>query len=77
LNDGKGWLHRVKGELLLVQNPPDVAEAERCFRKAIEVERRVHGASAGYYLLGDKMKATKLVSSVKVSFKRLTNGVIL
>ena len=37
---GSPWLHRVKGELLLVQNPPDVAEAELCFRTAIEIARR-------------------------------------
>jgi predicted ATPase len=34
------YLHNVKGELLLVQNPSDVAEAERCFRTAIEIARR-------------------------------------
>jgi class 3 adenylate cyclase/tetratricopeptide (TPR) repeat protein len=34
------YLHHVKGELLLAQNPSDVAEAERCFRMAIEVARR-------------------------------------
>jgi len=33
-------LHHVKGELLLAQNPTDVAEAERCFRRAIEIARR-------------------------------------
>ena len=33
-------LHHVKGELLLVQNPSDVAEAEQCFRTAIEIARR-------------------------------------
>jgi predicted ATPase len=33
-------LHRVKGELLLVQNPSDGAKAEQCFRTAIEVARR-------------------------------------
>ena len=33
-------LHHVKGELLLVQNPPDVAEAERCFHTAIEIARQ-------------------------------------
>jgi class 3 adenylate cyclase/tetratricopeptide (TPR) repeat protein len=37
---GSPWLHRVKGELLLAQNPSDVAEAERCFRTAIEIARR-------------------------------------
>ena len=34
------WLHRVKGELLLLQNPSDVAEAEQCFCTAIEIARR-------------------------------------
>jgi tetratricopeptide (TPR) repeat protein len=33
-------LHHVKGELLLVQNPSGVAEAQRCFRTAIEIARR-------------------------------------
>ena len=33
-------LHHVKGELLLAQNPSDVAEAEQCFRTAIEISRR-------------------------------------
>ncbi len=37
---GSPWLHRVKGELLRVQNPQDVAEAELCFRTAIEIARR-------------------------------------
>ena len=37
---GSPWLHRVKGELLLAQNPSDIAEAERCFRTAIEIARR-------------------------------------
>jgi predicted ATPase len=34
------WLHQVKGELLLVQNPSDVAEAELCFRTALEIARQ-------------------------------------
>jgi predicted ATPase len=33
-------LHRVKGELLLLCEPRDEAEAERCFRTAIEIARR-------------------------------------
>ncbi len=37
---GGPWLHRVKGELLLAQNPSDVAEAERCCRTAIGIARR-------------------------------------
>jgi predicted ATPase len=34
------WLHHVKGELLLAQNPSDGAKAEQCFRTAIEIARR-------------------------------------
>jgi len=37
---GRTFLHRAKGQLLLAQNPLDVAEAESCFRAAIEVARR-------------------------------------
>jgi len=33
-------IYRVKGELLLTRDPPDEAEAERCFRTAIDVARR-------------------------------------
>jgi predicted ATPase len=33
-------LYRVKGELLLMRDPSDEAEAERCFRTAIEFARR-------------------------------------
>jgi class 3 adenylate cyclase/tetratricopeptide (TPR) repeat protein len=33
-------LYRVKGELLLMRDPADEAEAERCFRSAIDIARR-------------------------------------
>ncbi len=33
-------LYRVKGELLLIRDPPDEAEAERCFRTSIDIARR-------------------------------------
>jgi predicted ATPase len=39
-------LHHVKGELLLVQEPSDIAEAEQCFRRAIEIARRQSARSA-------------------------------
>jgi predicted ATPase len=32
-------LHRVRGEIALISEPPDVAEAERCFRIAIDTAR--------------------------------------
>ena len=43
---GSSWLHRVKGELLLAQNPSDAAEAEQCFRTAIGIARRQSARSA-------------------------------
>jgi predicted ATPase len=36
---GYPYLHHTKGELLLAQNRSGVAEAERCFRTAIEIAR--------------------------------------
>ncbi len=33
-------LHRLKGELLLARNPSDTAQAERCFRSAIDIARK-------------------------------------
>ena len=33
-------LHRLKGELLIIKEPNNVAEAERCLRTAIDVARR-------------------------------------
>ena len=38
-------LHRLKGELLLMQNAGDSVEAEHCFQTAIEVARRQGGKS--------------------------------
>jgi predicted ATPase len=38
-------LHRLKGELLLKQNPSDTVEATRCFQNAISVAR-AHGTKA-------------------------------
>jgi len=38
-------LHRLKGELLLARNPSDTAQAERCFRSAIDIARKQHARS--------------------------------
>jgi predicted ATPase len=38
-------LQRLKGELLLVQSPDDLAEAETCFHNALEIARRQHAKS--------------------------------
>jgi predicted ATPase len=38
-------LHRLKGELLLLQNACNPSEAERCFREAIEIARRQQAKS--------------------------------
>jgi predicted ATPase len=39
------WLFNLKGELFLYRDPPDAAEAERCFRKAIEVAQQIAAKS--------------------------------
>jgi predicted ATPase len=41
----KAELHRLKGELLLLQNAAGATEAESCFREAIEVARRQQAKS--------------------------------
>jgi hypothetical protein len=40
------WLHHVKGELLLARNPSDGANAEHCFRAAIETARLLQRGAA-------------------------------
>ena len=32
-------LRRIKGDLLLLQGPPNAVEAERCFRQAVQITR--------------------------------------
>ena len=38
-------VHRLKGELLLVQDASNEAQAEQCFRAAIEISRKQHAKS--------------------------------
>ena len=38
-------LHRLHGELLLQQTPPDALQAERCFRRALAIARRQEAKS--------------------------------
>jgi adenylate cyclase len=38
-------VHRLKGDLLLVQHASNEAQAERCFRTAIEISRKQHAKS--------------------------------
>jgi predicted ATPase len=38
-------MHRLKGELLLKQDPPKVTEAQACFREAIDFARKHSGKS--------------------------------
>ena len=38
-------VHRLKGKLLLAQNPSNPAPAEESFRAAIDISRRQHGKS--------------------------------
>jgi predicted ATPase len=41
----KAELYRLKGELLLLQNASGAAEAESCFREAIEIAQRQRAKS--------------------------------
>jgi predicted ATPase len=36
----EAYLYKVKGELLLMHDPPDEGEAEHCFRTAIDIAGR-------------------------------------
>ena len=38
-------MHRLKGELLLAQRASNAADAEKCFRTAIEIARKQHAKS--------------------------------
>ena len=38
-------VHRLKGELLLAHRASNAAEAEKCFRTAIEIARKQHAKS--------------------------------
>jgi predicted ATPase len=38
-------LHRLQGELLLHQEPPDAVQAERCFQQALAIARRQQAKS--------------------------------
>ena len=39
------WLHQLRGDVLLIQEPPDADEAERCFRTSIELAQRIGAKS--------------------------------
>jgi predicted ATPase len=40
IRHGQAEIHRLRGELLLRQNASNVAEAQRCFERAVEVARK-------------------------------------
>jgi tetratricopeptide (TPR) repeat protein len=52
-------LYRVKGDLLLMRDPPDAAEAERCFRTAIDLGRR---QQARFYELRGTVSLARLLN---------------
>jgi tetratricopeptide (TPR) repeat protein len=58
LVQNNGELHRVKGELLLIQVPSDEAEAERCFRTAIDM---AHGQKARLFELRATVSLARLL----------------
>jgi predicted ATPase len=49
----------VKGELLLIRDPPDEAEVERCFRTPIDVARR---QKAKFFELRATMSLARLLA---------------
>jgi predicted ATPase len=53
-------IHRLKGELLLKQNNTNVAEAQSCFKRAIEIARR---QSAKSFELRATMSLARLLAS--------------
>ncbi len=53
------YLNHVRGELLLAQNPSDVAKAEQCFRTAIEIARRQSAKS-------EELRATTSLARLRV-----------
>jgi tetratricopeptide (TPR) repeat protein len=53
-------LYMIKGELLLMRDPPDEAEAEQCFRTAIEIARR---QKARFYELRATTSLARLLAS--------------
>ncbi len=53
-------LHRIKGELLMIKDPGNVAEAERCLRTAIDVARR---QAARLFELRATVSLARLVAS--------------
>jgi predicted ATPase len=60
-------LHHVKGELLLAQSPSDSANAERCFRTAIEIAR---GQSAR----SEELRATTSLARLLAKHGRRDQG---
>jgi tetratricopeptide (TPR) repeat protein len=64
------WLHRAKGELLLARSPSDCAEAEGCFRTAIEIARRQSARSAELRSCGPRRASPGCSMSRAVATKR-------
>jgi adenylate cyclase len=55
-----GELHRVKGELLMIKDPGDVAEAQRCLWTAIDIARR---QGAKFFELRATVSLARLLAS--------------
>jgi adenylate cyclase len=73
--------HRLRGELLLARSPSDHAEAEACFRQALDVARqqRAHGwelraATSLGRLLGPQGKRDEARQTLAEVYGRFTEG---
>ena len=74
-------VHRLKGELLLAQRASNAAEAEKCFRTAIEIARKQHAKSwelrattSLARLLAKQRKRDKARAMLAEIYKRFTEG---
>lgn len=73
--------YRLKGELLLKQNDSDAAEAENCFRKAIEIARNqsaksfeLRATTSLARLLGDTGRRDEARSRLSEVYNWFTEG---
>ena len=83
-NDERQWeseLHRLRGEALLAMPAPDVAEAEACFRRAVEVAAgqgalslQLRAATSLARLLSGRGETKPALESLRDIYDRFTEG---
>ena len=83
-NDERQWeseLHRLRGEALLAMPEPDIAEAEACFRRAVEVAAsqgalslELRAAASLARLLSERGETKPALESLRHIYDRFTEG---